>query len=312
MEYKTTALIVACSARKKTSENGSIEFCDLESSNDLDYMAEAWLDSLKGFPEKRRAIDVYVGGDWPKLRSLSQKGCQLYICSAGYGLVNQSETIANYSATFSERDPNFVGLKVPRGSTMVDWVNSITEVRTRSKTPTLSKVIQSHQTVVIAMPLSYLRAFWPLIRDALSGEESGKVYVLCPSKFEPSEDCLSGVTYLHLDERWRVLLKCTRSTLATSGALYLLNRPSLLNHDALVEFDNSLPDVPQAKPKKKFANDDAVKDLLRNGWRTGDIPRQTTKALGYVRNTLGWSCEQGRFARIVSDLKASEVFDGEG
>ena len=312
MEFKSTALIVACSARKKVSGYGSIDFRDLESSKDLDYLAESWLSSLDDFSDKRKASEVYVGGDWPKLRSLSQQGCDLYICSAGYGFVSQEEAIANYNATFTEKDPNFVGLKLPSDSTITDWINSISEVRTRARVPGLSDVIQSHQTVVIALPLGYLNAFWPLIRDALSVEVGRDVFVLCPSKFEPLKDHLSGVTYLYLDERWRVLLKCTRSTLATSGALYLLNSPSLLNHDALMEFDCSLPSAPQAKIKKKFENDEAVRDLLRHGWSSGVIPRQTTKALRYVRNTLGWSCEQSRFAKIVRELKAKEDSYGEG
>ena len=312
MTQNRIPIVIACSQRKRKSDLPSIKLETVTKGVDLAQIADEWLETLSSFESKLSAIDTYVGGEWPSVRALARRGSPVFICSAGYGLLASSDLVARYDATFSKQANNSVVKMLPTQQRVSDWVEVLRKKRTHQGAPSFDQLFAKNKTVVISLSAPYLDAFWPSIFSASNKFKDCEVLLLCPSVFKPHETSAFNLNIFHLDERWRSFLKCTRSTLATTAAIYLISSFPMLNRKALSEFDSSLPSVPAVKAKKKFENDEALQDLLRRGWSSGSIPRQTTKALAYVRNTLGWACEQSRFARIVRDLKASEDLYGEG
>mgnify|MGYP001031197149 CR=1 FL=1 len=305
-------IVIACSQRKRKSDLPSIKLETVINGDDLAQIADSWLESLNCYESKLSAVDTYVGGEWPSVRELAKKGFPVYVCSAGYGLLASSDLVARYDATFSKQVSNSVVKALSAQQKVSDWVDVISNKRIQQGAPSFDQLFGQNKTVVVSLSAPYLEAFWPSIFSASNKYKDCEVLLFCPSVFKPCETSALNLNIFHLDERWRTFLKCTRSTLATTAAIYLISSFPVLNREAVCEFDSSLPSVPRAKAKKKFENDEALQDVLRQGWSSGLIPRQTTKALAYVRNTLGWACEQSRFARIVRDLKASEDLYGEG
>ena len=303
-----TPLIVSCSARKRSSHIEKTEFHKLAPKTRLQTVAADWLTSLNQAKNRQSAIDVYVGGAWPALKDLAARGMPIYICSAGYGLLSHDELISCYDATFSPKDVNYIGKKIPSDSTLSDWVSVIVEQRSKASRLDFVDLFRANRIVILALPLPYLAAFWPVIESALKANPDVTLFVFCPSKFRPAIEYGYNVIFTHLDERWRIHLNCTRSTLATEAAIFVLTYFQDLNEESLRKFEENLELPPPSVLKTKLT-DEQVLELLRNGWRSGDIPRQCSKALNYIRNTLHYSCEQSRFAALVRDLKESETFD---
>lgn len=306
MTQNRIPLVIACSQRKRKSDLPSIQLETVIKGDDLAQIADKWLARLDCYECKLSAVDTYVGGQWPSVRELAKRGSPVYVCSAGYGLLASSDLVARYDATFSKQANNSVVKLLSTQQKVSDWVGVLSKKRAQQGAPSFDQLFAQNKTVVVSLSAPYLEAFWPSIFSAANKFKDCEVLLLCTSVFKPYETSAPNLNIFHLDERWRAFLKCTRSTLATTAAIYLISSFPVLNRVALSQFDSSLPRVPRAKAKKKFENDEALQDLLRHGWSSGLIPHQTTKALAYVRNTLGWACEQSRFARIARDLKGSE------
>ena len=69
----------------------------------------SWLCELSKREKQGPALEVYVGDHWSVSKDILVNYAQdLWVISAGYGLINAQKTIASYDATFSTGDRNSI------------------------------------------------------------------------------------------------------------------------------------------------------------------------------------------------------------
>src|SRR5688572_21563408 len=99
-------IIASCADRKKTGHGDELEMRGFN-DRDLDVRAERWWTALTKDAPRLPAEDLYVGPYWATVRSLRETAASarfaidLWVASAGYGLLHASTAVRPYSATFT-------------------------------------------------------------------------------------------------------------------------------------------------------------------------------------------------------------------
>jgi hypothetical protein len=106
-------LVAACSQRKHIRAEAALSLASVASAPD-DRVRE-WRRRLARIPAPRQsAQDTYAGDHWHavldayKLASAYSSGTELWVISAGYGLIPSDKRIKAYSATFATGNPDSV------------------------------------------------------------------------------------------------------------------------------------------------------------------------------------------------------------
>ena len=100
------ALVVACSQRKRTRPPSELRLSSIDAAPDE--RAVQWSRRIHEVEAaQHRAQDLYVGDHWRaaceayRLAQQYSSRAELWVVSAGYGLIPSSKTIKPYSATFA-------------------------------------------------------------------------------------------------------------------------------------------------------------------------------------------------------------------
>ena len=98
-----TILIVSCTQLKRYEVLPNLRLGHFQNLS-LKKKFRAWVKALaKCESERHPARDTYAGDHWAVVRSIEERvsDVEIYVCSAGYGLISLNEEIVPYSATFS-------------------------------------------------------------------------------------------------------------------------------------------------------------------------------------------------------------------
>jgi len=100
-------LITSCTQSKaaKYGEALPLSACSEHSG----FTPEKWLRELSLRPKKGPALEVYTGDHWSVSKDIVKNYVdELWVLSAGYGLINARTDIASYDATFSSGNRNSI------------------------------------------------------------------------------------------------------------------------------------------------------------------------------------------------------------
>ena len=107
-------IVVTCTKRKHRSPTERLKFRHI-GKNSIEEGFSAWVDRLKGIEVGTLpARELYAGDHWTVASSLEQVAASsgfraaIWVCSAGYGLLNLDSMVKPYSATFSSSHPDTV------------------------------------------------------------------------------------------------------------------------------------------------------------------------------------------------------------
>ena len=114
-------------------------------------------------PDAARVSELYSGNNWNlAARAQAELGdeCQLWIVSAGFGLVSSDECLPAYSATFAAEE-NRVSDQIcderSPAAAHAAWWKSINAARRHTETPLLTTLAEFDR-VILALSASYLAA----------------------------------------------------------------------------------------------------------------------------------------------------------
>jgi len=100
-------LVVSCSNRKRYETSPRLAAHKLAGS-DVETRLKTWRERLRTVPvESHPAQDLYMGEHWSVVRNIPSEAkvqgwdVRLWICSAGYGLIQPGTRIKSYQATFA-------------------------------------------------------------------------------------------------------------------------------------------------------------------------------------------------------------------
>ena len=111
--------------------------------------------------EDRQVENIYKGDHWSAAKDIRNLGGgekhQIWVCSAGYGLLSLDDKVPSYSATFSGSNPDSVVAKskvLDRRSGLADWWDSLCKwpkSSLRPKRSVLSLAVASPDTPLIVI-----------------------------------------------------------------------------------------------------------------------------------------------------------------
>ena len=308
-------VVATCSYGKRVVPLPDLEVRSLPSGS-IEARVEEWSTRLETTPAERTpARKLYKGDHWTTVRGLEVVGfsngleVEMWVASAGYGLIPMDAEIASYGATFAPDHRDFVldpaptkGKRAPSEwwSRIAGWdgpvataARSITELaRQHPNTPML---------VIASRP--YARALELDLLDAsgtLDSQELLSIVAIGLAATSPlAEFVLPG------DARFSTWLGGTLTSVNARVGKVILERVNEwgLRRDeirrGLLERLEGLD--PYTRPKRENRGDDEVRTYIRAALEASPATAHS-RLLGSFR-AEGYACEQGRFRRLYEDVK---------
>ncbi|MFC1746019.1 DUF6884 domain-containing protein [Candidatus Riflebacteria bacterium] len=322
----TFNLIVTCVSEKKTTKCHSILDSELKRGSPKQVF-EQWVEILqKSSYKKVVAKELYSGTLWKKCLDIHELvkchigKCNLWILSAGYGLLNPMEEIIPYDITFQDSKD-----KIPSLLTKIDyseiintkrmvlqsWWELLTENSPRNpKTiEELIKNAQKNDFFFFVLGKDYLDAVFQDLKRGLGwSKDIYKIALISNTTQNPMAKRIPE-NWLYCDERF-LNLPATNSTLVNIKIAELLLKEMFENQNGLAwwgleNFNSFLKSkVEKLIPPKKFnrtvRTDEEVKQYIKTAFEKEDI--SFTKLHRRYRDS-GQACEYSRFKKIYNEVK---------
>ena len=309
----STHIIASCTERKRAPIPAGLHLGSLADGVPL-VRARQWWDRLNAHDGARQpANDLYGGEHWTlaqrSLNVFSGAGIEadLWIASAGYGLIPASAPLCPYSATFAQGVPDSVtrGLLEARArpATLQAWWACLgefpgPEARESRSLQALAARSPRSALLVVASP-DYIRAMrldLLAARDALKTPER----LIVISNRDLSSDAELSRHLIPVDERCRTVLGGTMQGLNARVALSLLEwgHAEPLSVPRLRQrYDDMVSDAEKPpKPNRERMDDKDVVAFLR-----AELAKDPRAGWTLLLRTLrggGRACEQRRFNEL--------------
>lgn len=248
---------------------------------------------------QRPALELYAGEHWTMARRLADEShtgttIDLWVCSAGYGLIPAITPIVPYSATFSPGGPD----SVPGPAT--EWWAALGDWAGPSKGPRrLVDLAASDPSAryLFVLSAAYLRACHDDVCQAaekLNGS-GGLSVISAGTKRDPD---LADVL-LPADARLQAVFGGSLQALNIRVAEHLL-RSGLVDHDEMADSLQRLlaKKTPLRRFNRRRVSDAEIRSFIRDR-RRDDRTATHTRLLGELR-AANCACEQARFAALFA------------
>ena len=304
-----TLVVTSCTARKR-ARSRAVELPSRASFISVHALATGWSSLTREARDRAEARDLYMGRAFRDARLAADLAqANLYVVSAGFGLVEASERLPNYNLTVSEGAGSIRSHLDACGATASSWWRELNEER-GSPSPLAALATRPDvRKLLIAMPSSYLRMVAEDLRS-VPEHAADRLWILTSR---------AGVVCLPSHLQARVLPYDERLEHVQGHAGTATDFPQrALRH--LVEvlrghrlsFDEAKLVVQAAlgnpgkieAPSRARATDAQIQELLRAQWTAQK--GSSTKLLRFLRDEAQVACEQGRFRDIWRSLKAQE------
>lgn len=272
---------------------------------------DTWIERL-GRPTSSqiRAVDLYQGEHWrvasrlPELAAGQGSAAELWVASAGYGVLAADDLVESYGATFASGASDSVSL-APGAAGSAErecWWQGLAR-RPGGTSLTALAAAQPTTPMLVVVSGAYARA---MAIDLLGAEAElrGGARPLLVSV--GSTDARLRHLRVPADARFQHLLGGTRLSLNARVAAYLVERAQEhgWNHDAVVELlSAALVDLPPvARHHRSTLSDADVSAFIRSQVEVD--PRASKSVLLRRLRDRGRACEQGRFGRIFDAVRS--------
>ena len=292
-------VVVTCTLRKSGPIPRSLHLGAVPGAR-LTTRFRRWTDRLTNAEVPARpALHLYAGEHWTMARRLADESqsaaaIDLWVCSAGYGLIPANTPIVPYSATFAPGNPD----SVPGPAT--DWWAALGDWEEPAEGPRRFVDLAASDPsarYLFVLSAAYLRACHADVCQAaekLNG--SGRLSILSAGTKRDLD--LSDVL-LPADARLRAVLGGTLQALNIRAAEHLL-KAGLVDHDDMAESLRRL--LAEQPPPRRFyrrrVSDAEIRSFIRDRRRV-DPTATHTRLLREVR-AANYACEQARFAALFA------------
>lgn len=301
-------IVASCSDRK--SVRASVRLRDFRAKSVFERFG-SWRHAIAAAANARTtAEDLYQGEHWSVVRGLpavaASRGWRphLWVCSAGYGIVQNSERIVSYSATFAAGHEDFVGNGIEDESASARWWGYATSGSKRlgRSLASIAESSPSARILLLASP-PYLAAMADDISASLSLFR-GRGTLLIVSSRVPTPGLAD-----HLVTSRASLQGALGGTLVSLHARAASHLLQTLDPSEFVK--ENIPTVSKnlevemggtnARSVGSPLTDEEVIAFIRSRLKT-DPNVSHTRLLRELRASQR-ACEQGRFRRLFRQLK---------
>ena len=304
-------LVVNCTARK-TSKIGEVAARCVRRAR-MDKRMTAWIKALESSEaESMSANDLYCGDSWTAIRSVTEKSCRhqevnLWIASAGFGLIRREESIVPYSATFTRGHEDSVVEEDDASSAPQAWWDGLCAwKRAKQRQPSSIQRLASmfpKQPLLIALSAEYfvaLEADMLRAREALVDPDHLIIVCVGGKKDGP----LAG-NFLPCDARLEHVLGGARNSLNARVVRRILEttrRENLRISRLKPVFERLLHRQPPPRYiERERLGDEQVIEFITNSLL--DSPAWTHSALLRALRDSGLACEQKRFRDLFREVQ---------
>jgi hypothetical protein len=305
-------IVVTCSDRKRGLVPARLRLGSLPRQADR---AGRWIERLETEAARPIAgIDLYAGEHWSAVKDLltvaSTQGfsADLWICSAGYGLVPASAQLKPYAATFARGHADSVDQPGDSHDVTASWWINLSRWRgplngaARSLTELAQQRPRTPMLIVASPP--YLRAMADDVAEA--GALLGSRLLVISTGARPGHRLQEFL--VPVDARFQHRVGGSRIGLNARVAAMLLERcGGHLDRDAVAKTmraaARTLPELPRYE--RTSLTDKEATQYIRKTLRESPGISATT-ALKQLRQA-GWACEQKRFGQLFRAVEGAQV-----
>lgn len=297
-------ILTACTQRKRFVPHSLLSARDLASGALRDVSRE-WRARLSRAEPVATANELYCGRSFVEAKKAAQivRG-DLYIASAGLGLLRGDDNAPAYNLTVSKGSPDCILDKLIGDQKAADWWAEIATARAP-----FEAIERTVGLIILALPSAYLKMIAPTlgqfrqtvlerIRIIGAGREASELPTNLSSQFLPYDERLDGP---------QSPIRGTKSDFASRAVRHFVEAvlekapiASVETHAKIVHETLAPWERPQAKSGTR-ASDAELKSLIRDHWNR--MEGKSTKILRVLRDELNVACEQKRFARLATEVR---------
>lgn len=333
-------IIANCASRKRLPPVA--EFCALQETN-LEQLAKIWWENLNGvLPQssskkaalsngitKIKARDLYIGSYWSIVRQLPEKAYlqgfepNLWIISAGYGLISSDDSICSYSATFAQGNENSITNgsqdSAERAEVLRHWWSLISEysLAGEAEPRKISQLLQTHSNdyFLIIASGDYLKAVEQDLTDGINYLVSPDNFLIITSKSFSNENLKKNL--IPADARLQCQQGClencekhlirrgVRGSIGASLAEKIIEKITAegFNSTKLKEFvENRIKESPNLfNFRRERLTDSGVRDFISE--QLSKMPSASCTSLLRKLRDDGCACEGKRFKELYLEIK---------
>lgn len=299
----TLFMITNCSATKRVASGDAVRLRNWQGS--VRQRFRRWQHAIEGHADGIPARDCYAGDAWTQVvaaEKASRGVSQLWVVSAGLGLISSDLSIPNYSATFITNNPDSVGSSNQARSEwwelVCDWRRKISGVGSITD---LARA-NPYSIFLIALSSSYL----DVIKDDLL---SARLVLECPDNLiiiSAGTRAMPemGSSLLPIDARFENLVGGARATLNARMLRYLVENFDVRKCNARkITKSLNITANDLAKPKlfdRARLDDFEIAAFIRK--QSKAIKKVSASNLLRILRDGGAACEQKRFHRIYKNI----------
>jgi len=325
-DLKKLIVITSCTNRKKNTEYGPRRL-GLYSSTRLSSRSQQWLQVLQESSEEVvSARELYAGDHWSVIKSLnglvgSTVDLQLWIVSAGYGLISESTSVSTYSCTFASGQDDSIHrgvITVSKEANSRQWWKELQKWQgpEPGQPRSVEELVRQNPeaTLLVVLSQEYLKAIQDDLKKAL-------VAMVNPEKFlivSVGTDRIDLPIRKHLlpgDARLQQLFasdpssgRTTMVSLNAKVARRMIEDQASVPLELATQKQRFRDWLNELKPLPKFdrtpMTEVQVKLFIREEVKTNP-KTSATQLLRKLRDS-GRACEQRRFRQIFDDVKEEE------
>lgn len=290
-------LIVACTDRKSVNPAAQMRAIQAQ---DVSARARAWTRLLHAHEATTPALDLYQGDHWAVARSIDR--AELWVASAGYGLVQVTTPMVSYSATFAPGHADTVTTQTDRRKLSEGRQAWWSALRSQAELRTIKELSDDGATTVVAASAPYLDALTP---ELLEVERAGRRVILATASAIPRP-----IAHLRppATGQLRTALGGSMQSVNIRLAKHLIERfdPETLSlASATAEVQNLLD---RATPLERFDRSQVTDEWLIEfiAHRRDRDPKASHSRLLRDLRDGGHACEQSRFRRLFERVVEEE------
>jgi len=283
-------LITTCAGNKTFPISEDLKFKNLPYKN----VYQEWINRLSQSNIHETAMKSYKGGYWNVIKDISSIVDNVYILSAGYGLITSDTYITPYSIGFKPDNEDYVGHK---GFKTNEWWNLI------NQNNKINKLIKDNpdDKFILYVSFSYMKA---IKDDILEVIDSPNLYIFSPDT--KGKEFKSYI--LNTNLKMRHILGGNTMNITALTIKYFLKNINLIGWDKNninQHFNNitkNLPDVfgdRFSHGRKKTTDEDIIKMIFEISPNLDCSPKKIQESIW----TKGFSIGPNRLFRILDKIQ---------
>lgn len=302
--------ITTCTNRKRVPAVDSL-LCRTLPCGDMTHVADEWIARVQRAPHEHFARSLYCGRGFSESLSAAQLATtDLWVISAGLGLVLSSERIPSYSLTIASGADDSIKNKISSGFHSSEWWNAINSISGRS----ISNLINNDPDRSLFL-ISLTQPYAPLILNDLlnltpdSLNRVRIVGIMCSKKLpeQVQSICLPYDARIN-DPR---CFPGTMSDFAQRSAYHFVKfiwnvygYQSATDDSAVIKKILDRFETPIV-PSRRQLSDDEVRNAIIANWDRAE--GYSNRMLRVLRDDLHVACEQKRFSILFKQVKEEMI-----